>query len=208
MKRILSFLLLTVIMTLSLASCGGSGLSEAEMSEIFRSLTEGSYALNEVYYGEGLPYREDEALMKQLPGVSADAKNFRVSYMPVAESAPFTSEAAIREETKKIFSDAMCEYLFALAFGGMTTTESDTEETIAHARYIEKDGVLTVRIDLAEDAIATGRTYDFSAITVIADEPSRIKASFPSFMNGEKSVDVRLTIVKTPDGWRLDSPTY
>ena len=208
MKRILSFLLLTVILTLSLASCGGSGLSEAEMSEIFRSLTEASYALNEVYYGEGLPYREDEALMKQLTGVASDAKNFRVSYMPVAENAPFTSEVAIREETKKIFSDAMCEYLFTLAFDGMTTGDETGKETISHARYIEKDGVLTVRIDLAEDAIPMGRTYDFSAITVIADEATRIKASFPSFMNGEKSVDVRLTIVQTPDGWRLDSPTY
>ena len=207
MKKILAFLLLTTLL-LTLTSCGGSGLSDAEISEIFRSLTEASYPLNDVYYGDGLPYREDEAAMKQLLGVSADSKTFRVSYMPVAEDAPYSSEKQIREETEKVFSPAMCTYLFTLAFEGMTTGDSENVETVSHTRYIEKDGVLTVRIDLADDAIPMGRTYDFEQITVIADEPTRIKASFPSFMNGEKSVDVRLTIVKTENGWRLDSPTY
>ena len=37
---------------------------------------------------------------------------------------------------------------------------------------------------------------------------SRIVASFPTSVNGEPSVNVKLTLVKTADGWRLDSPTY
>jgi len=197
--------LLAPALALALCSCGASGLSNDEIRNTFRSLVEASYPLNDVYYGDGLPYERNDSVMAYLAGVSADTDGFKVSYMPVAEDSPYKSEAEIREATKAVFSDEMCELLFALGFEGMSTAE---DETIAFARYIEQQEILTVRVDLAGDAIPMGRTFDFDAMTVIADEPDRIRASFPSSIDGKKSVDVRITIINTPEGWRLDSPTY
>lgn len=199
MKRITA-ILLTAVLLLTLASCGGSGMSEDEILNIYRDLIEASYVLNDVYYGDGLPYAEDPETMASLAGTSS-----RFSYMPVDKSAPYQSEAEIREATEAVFTKTMCDHLFTLAFEGMST---DSEETVSFARYIEQDGILTVRVDLAEDALPMGRTFDFDNMTVIADEGSVIRASFPSYVDGEKSVDVKITIVNTANGWRLDSPTY
>ena len=188
-----------------LSSCGGSGMTEEEIRETYRSLVEASYELNDIYYGDGLEFVENEAMMKYLTGVQENSEGFRVSYMPVADTAPYKTEKEIRAATEDVFSPALCSLMFKLGFEGMSTEE---DETVAFARYIEQEDVLTVRVDLKEEALPMGRTYDFENMTLIAEEPSVIRASFPSFVDGEKSVDVRISIIKTANGWRLDSPTY
>jgi len=205
MKKFRIMLLLAAALLAVLLTSCGSGLSEEEIRETYRTLVEASYPLNDVYFGDGLPYEENEAMMQYLTGTAEGTEGFRVSYMPVAEDAAFHSEAEIRTATAAVYSDALCAHLYQLGFEGMSTDEG---ETVAFARYIEQNEVLTVRIDLADDAIPMGRTYDFDAMTVIADEKSRIRASFPSYIDGKQSVSVSITMIKTPNGWRLDSPTY
>ena len=204
MKRLLTALLAAVCLA-ALSSCAASsGMSEDEIRETYRTLVEASYELNGIYYGDGLPYEADIDMMAYLTGAGAAA--LRVSYMPVAEDAAYQSEAEIRSATEKVFTDQICEHLFTLALQGISA--GDENETVSYARYIEQDGVLTVRIDLAGEALPMGRTYDFSGMQLISDEGTRIRASFPSLLDGQKSVDVKITIVKSEDGWRLDSPTY
>lgn len=199
MKRILSFLL-TAVLLFSLASCGGSGLSDDEIRDVYADLIEKSYLLNDVYYGDGLPFVNDPETMAALAGAIS-----RFSYMPVDKSAPFQSEAEIREATLAVFSQPMCDHLFILAFEGMSTGD---DETVVYARYIEQSEILTVRIDLADEALPMGRVYDLDSMDILNQNGSRIVASFPTSVNGEPSVNVKLTLVKTADGWRLDSPTY
>ena len=205
MTRKLCMLLLLCVTLFALTACGGSGLSAAEMKDTFRALTEASYEINDIYYGEGLPFVRNESVMAYLTGTAQGTDGFKVSYMPVADGAAYTTEADIRKATKAVYSPAMCEILFGLGFTGFSTAD---DERVAFARYIEQDGVLTVRVDLAEDAIAMGRTYDFDSMEVLIDEENRVRAEFQSYMNGEPSDVVRITIVNTADGWRLDSPTY
>ena len=199
MKRILSFLL-TAVMLFSLASCGGSGLSNNEIRDIYADLIEQSYLLNDVFYGDGLPFTNDPETMASLAGASS-----RFSYMPVDKNALLQSEAEIREATLAVFTKSMCDHLFTLAFEGMST---DDEETVVYARYIEMEDILTVRIDLADEALPLGRVYDLSTMDILNQNGSRIVASFATSVDGEPSVNVKLTLVKTADGWRLDSPTY
>ena len=204
-KKLLAAVL-TVLLILPAAACASSsGLSEDEIRETYRALIEASYELNEIYYGSGLPYEADIDIMSALTGM--DAAALRVSYMPVAATAVYQSEAAIRAATEKVFSEDMCSHLFTLAFNGISVGE-DVEETVAYARYIEQDGVLTVRLGLDGEALPMGRTYDFAGMKVLQNEDGRIRASFPTAIDGEKSVDVRIALVKNADGWRLDSPTY
>ena len=199
MKRILPFLLASVLL-LSLASCGGSGMSEDEIRDVYADLIEQSYILNDVYYGDGLPFVNDEETMASLAGASS-----RFSYMPVDETAPFTSEAEIREATAAVFTKSMCDHLYVLAFEGMST---DSDETVVYARYIEQNEILTVRIDLADEALPLGRVYDFDSMDIISQNKNRIVASFATEVDGETSVNVKITLTKTENGWRLDSPTY
>jgi hypothetical protein len=73
--------------------------------------------------------------------------------------------------------------------------------------YIEQDGILTVRINLAEEAIPLGREYDLDSMKILENEENFVIAEIPTTMAG-KALDVELRLVMTPDGWRLDSPTY
>ena len=74
--------------------------------------------------------------------------------------------------------------------------------------YIEESGYLTKRVNLLDDAIPLGRTYDLDSITVLRENESGVEVRLKSFFNGEPSVDVDLWLVEGADGWRLDSPTY
>ena len=105
MKRILSLLLASVLL-FSLASCGGSGLSDDEIRDVYADLIEKSYLLNDVYYGDGLPFVNDPETMAALAGAIS-----RFSYMPVDQSAPLTSEKQIREATLAVFSQPMCDQI-------------------------------------------------------------------------------------------------
>ena len=199
MKRILSFLLASVLL-FSLASCGGSGMSDDEIRDIYADLIEQSYILNDVYYGDGLPFVNDPETMATLAGASS-----RFSYMPVDKNAVLKTEAEIREATLAVFSQPMCDHLFVLAFEGMSTGD---DETVVFARYIEMEEILTVRIDLAEEALPLGRVYDMDSMDILNQNGNRIVASFATSVDGKPSVNVKLTLVKTAEGWRLDSPTY
>ena len=61
MKLRIRALLLTVLLTLGvlLSSCGGSGMSDEEIRQIYRDLVQQSYELNDIYYGDGLPRPPD-----------------------------------------------------------------------------------------------------------------------------------------------------
>ena len=205
MKKIAAVLLLADLLLALLAGCGGSGMGEEEIRETFRTLVEASYELNEIYFGSGLPYEVDLETMMRLMGITADMEEVVVNYMPVTKDAAYQSEAEIREATKKVFSDDISSHLFTLGFEGLRT---DTDESVSFARFIEEQGILTVRIDLDEEALPMGRTYDFSRMEILIEEPERIRASFPSLLDGRAAETVRITIIKTADGWRLDSPTY
>ncbi len=196
--------LLSAVFVLSLTACGGSGLSEAEIRDTVQTLVEQSYVLNDVYYGEGLPYEDDADKVAAMLGMSAGSE-VNVHYMPVTAESPYQSEAEIRAATAAVFTPALCDILYEIAFTGVSTED---EEKVAFARYIQQEDVLTVRLGLAETAMEVDRTYDFDNITVLIDEPDRVRVEIPSFVDGEKSVNVRMTVIKTADGWRLDSPTY
>ena len=109
------------------------------------------------------------------------------------------------DATEAVFTKTMCDHLFTLAFDGMST---DSEETVTFARYIEQNEILTVRIDLAEEALPLGRVYDFDSMDILSEDKNRIVAVFATEMDGETSVNVKITLTKTENGWRLDSPTY
>lgn len=207
MKKFLTVFtaLCVLIASLMLSSCAASGLSEDEIRTTCKDLVEQSYALNDVYYGDGLPYTKDDAILEELLGFSPDDGGLVLDYYPVTADAAFQSEDEIRAATAAVFSPAMCEMLYEIAFSGVSTED---ESKVAFARYIQQGDYLTVRTGLDTNAVDVGRTYDFAKMTVLIDEAERIRVEVPSEVDGKPSVNVRITLIKTENGWRLDSPTY
>ena len=206
-KRIAAALLIL----LTLTSCGGGVHSEEEIRTVLDELLPKSFELNEIYFGEGLPMSNDKAMVEQFYGMF-DSDVEAINYHPVDVSCGYTTETDIREATLEVFTADYAEYLFGRAFSGISATFNEGEEqeytsTAVYAMYIEQDGILTVRINLDEEAIPLGRTYDLDGMELTENEENFVIAKIPTEMDG-RALDVELRLVLTPDGWRLDSPTY
>ncbi|MBQ7930060.1 MAG: hypothetical protein IJ334_03485 [Clostridia bacterium] len=206
-KRIAAALLIL----LTLTSCGGGVHTEEEIRTVLDELLPKSFELNEIYFGEGLPMSNDKAMVEQFYGMF-DSDVEAINYHPVDVSCGYTTETDIREATLEVFTADYAEYLFGRAFSGISATFNEGEEqeytsTAVYAMYIEQDGILTVRINLDEEAIPLGRMYDLDGMELTENEENFVIAKIPTEMDG-RALDVELRLVKTPDGWRLDSPTY
>ena len=206
-KRIAAALLIL----LTLTSCGGGVHTEEEIRTVLDELLPKSFELNEIYFGEGLPMSNDKAMVEQFYGMF-DSDVEAINYHPVDVSCGYTTETDIREATLEVFTADYAEYLFGRAFSGISATFNEGEEqeytsTAVYAMYIEQDGILTVRINLDEEAIPLGRTYDLDGMELTENEENFVIAKIPTEMDG-RALDVELRLVLTPEGWRLDSPTY
>ncbi len=202
--------LLTVTMGLGVVSCGVS-YTEEDVKTAVKELLPLSFELNEIYFGEGLPISDNrEDVERFYASFSSDVS--AVNYHPVAEDCEYQTEADIKAATEKVYSPQYCEYLYELAFTGISAVFNDGTEdqfttNVAYARYIETDGVLTVRLDLPYEAMDLGRTYDMNAVEILSMKQDHAIVKIPSEMNGE-TLNIELKLILTNDGFRLDTPTY
>ncbi len=208
MKKILP--LLAALLCLSLLSCGSSKHTADEMRDVVEPLIEKSEELNEIYFGEGLPLTVD-ADEAQAFYSSFDTDVEAISYHPVDKSCGYESIDDIKEATLEVFTEDYSDYLFTLAFTGISDVVNDgvgdKTETSSYARYLEQSGMLTARIDLADDAITLGRVYRTEELEIVREKDNYVLVKIPTELNG-KQCDVELKLVLTNDGWRLDTPTY
>lgn len=207
---ILSLLiLLVIIIGLSSVSCSEK-ISKDEIKDILVPLLEKSEELNVIYFGEGLPMTVDREDAERFYS-SFESEVKAINYHPVDKSCGYESEADIREATLEVFTPEYSEFLFNRAFIGISDVVNDgtgdVTQTSSYARYLEQNGMLTVRIDLSSEAIKLGREYDVDSLEIIRQKENYVLVTIPTQLDG-KSCDVELKIVNTKDGWRLDSPTY
>lgn len=97
--------------------------------------------------------------------------------------------------------------------GGEFTGSSGTsavmlDVTASYARYLEQNGMLTVRLDLADSAYKLAREYETDGLKIVTEKADYVIVSVPSYIDGVYDQDVELTLVNTENGWRLDTPTY
>ncbi|MBQ3591851.1 MAG: hypothetical protein II979_07900, partial [Clostridia bacterium] len=141
-----------------------------------------------------------------------------LNYHPVSPEAAYTTVEEIRAATLEVFSESYANYLFTMAFDGLSSVfNEDTEEqltqTVSYARYMETDGILTVRMNIGEEAMPLNRTYDTNDIEIIRDKLNGshgyLLAEVQSYVDGQPDVKVEVKLVKNAEGqFRLDSPTY
>ncbi len=211
MKKTLSALSIAVLLiSVLLPSCSGEKHTADEMREIAEPLIEKSAELNVIYFGEGLPLTVDAAEAEAFYS-SFDTDVESISYHPVDKSCGYESIDDIKNATLEVFTEDYSDYLFTLAFTGISDTVNDgvgdKTETSSYARYLEQSGMLTARIDLASEALTLGRVYHMDELEIVREKDDYVLVSIPTELDG-KECDVELKLVLTDDGWRLDTPTY
>ena len=203
--KIIAIVSACLIMMSALVSCGVDYTDEEIIKEA-KALIDASYEINEIYFGKGLPISAED---------SEEAKNFaaengleleNVQYLPVDAESEYKSIDDIKEKTAKVYSDSYCEYLYSMAFEGYST---DDGTAAVYAKYMEDEsGILTARIDLAENPLPE-RTYDYESMVVTEKKEDRASIKMDSYLDGEKEdKSVTFTFVKEDGVWKLDTPTY
>ncbi len=204
-SRIISILLVFAAVCFCVCSCGVDK-KDPEIVDAAKALMEKSYALNDIYFGKGLPVsaEDSEEAQKFAADNGFDLQN--IQFLPVTEESPYKSIEAIKEATLKVYSEDYCEYLFSMAFEGYSTEDGTAA---IYAKYMEDEaGTLTARIDLAKNSLPK-RTYDYESIKVKSKSEDMAVFSVDSYLDGKKEdKPVEFTLVKSEDGWRLDNPTY
>lgn len=209
MKKLL--IILTCLAVL-LGSCGGT--PEAEIEAALAELIPASMELNEIYFGEGLPIASDRESAQAFYDSMGAGSEISLNYHPVSAECPYQSVEDIKAATLEVFSDSYADYLFTMAFKGLSSvfdegTEMQVTKTVSFARYLENDGLLTVRMDIPEEAMTLNRTYDTADFTVIREKNGYILVEVQSYLDGQPDERIEVKLVKNADGeYRLDSPTY
>ena len=211
MRRAFCVLLAAAFSVLTL-SCSKPKHTAEEMREILGELLPRSAELNEIYFGDGLPTNRDEDTVRAFYE-SFDTDIAAISYEPVDPSCGYETVDDIKAATLEVFTEEYAQFLFDRAFTGISAlfdegTETEHRTTAVYAMYLEQDGFLTKRVNLKDDAIPLGRTYDLDSLEVLRENETGVQVRLKSFFDGVPSVDVELWLTETESGWRLDSPTY
>ena len=209
---IAALMLLLLSLLFSETACSRPKHTAEELRPVLADLLPRSAEINEIYFGEGLPTTRDVNVVRAFYE-TFDTDVQSISYTPVDSSCGYRTVDDIKAATLEIFTPEYAAFLFDRAFNGISDLfdeglETEHRTTAVYAMYLEENGYLTKRVNLYEDAIPLGRTYDLDSLAVIRENESGVLVRLASYRNGEPSVDVELWLVETADGWRLDSPTY
>ena len=195
MKKLISLLLLLFLL-LSASSCSETFDPEEMLTEM-EALLEESQILNEIYFGEGIPTKENGHAV----GVYKEAD------MSSLEVYGMTDIESIRVKTAEVFSTSMCAWLDEIAF-----TAFSSGITVEGARYY-KDSEDRIMVRTTAEVYVDGTVdYDLSSAKILSQRKNivslELQATVTTPSGNTRSDTIKLDLIKEPNGWRLHSPTY
>ena len=212
MKRFTALLLIFALAAVLFCSCGEEekepprenlALTEAEAREVLGTLVEEAYEINEIFFGEGLPYTGEPN--KEL---NADAE-----YLPVSEEAGYKSIKEIKIAAEKVYSDGYLKSVYQTAFEGISIDSAEAEEGYAgyplSPRYKMFDDEL--RVNAKHEGFILNTVPLAETAVIVECTPDYVTVQLEYHLRSDTSVTGTMRLQLTPDSegqWRLDSPTY
>ena len=206
MKKIITLILvfsLILSLSLGLSSCDRE-YDENEVREAAVNLIEKSLFLNEIYWGEGIPY---------ITSVST-ALYCEANFLALSELGFYTVDE-LKKQTEEVFSKKYCEDIFSTSFSSI----KDGEEIEFYARYYQKyeDEFQTVPISIMvytrfENLLPDEVEYLYDTLTVTHSEKDvvYVKVQVKVTKDAEHSQirEMIIGLIEEENGWRIDTSTY
>ena len=199
MKRIVSIILSAAILLL-FTSCGGEKNREYDESEV-KAAAEGlilkSARLNEIFWGEGIPYIEDDSYKsgQYYPADFVYLNN--IGAQTVDDILKLTSEVFTKGYTLSIYSSTFSSQVGDYGMAGYTRYYQGTECIMVYSGY---KPLLTDTVE-----------YITEGIEVIGSKGEVVTVKVPIKVTRDISVQekhIEVDLVEEENGWRIDSPTY
>lgn len=202
-KIIFTFVLvLTLIFTISLTSCGDRDYDEAEVIEASRELLLKSIEVNKVFYGEGLIIDED---------TNFSNGSYYPAYEPQLENMSFSDIEGLKKLTESVYTKELSELIFSTKLSSV----EDESYVISLARYYQRDDEFIRCIMVYKDAevLYTNEVdYDYDSIKVIGADGEYIKISVDTVLTDKEGssekVNIELILLEEENGFRLDTLSF
>ncbi|MBR2965798.1 MAG: hypothetical protein IKC34_04545 [Clostridia bacterium] len=206
--KLTAILLIIAALPLSLISCDRK-YDEEEVKAAAKELIAASIPLNDIYYGEGVRYLE---YSERNVGVYFEADPAHLIELG------FSTLSDLKTITKKVFSEAHSERMFAGSFSGTFTQNGSSTLARYYQQYTEggapdyviKPDYIMVYSEY-ENMLKGEATYDLDGITVKGSKGQLVYVTVGvEIVYGEKTQKTTLEIAlfEEETGWRLNSPTY
>lgn len=210
-EKIIAVMLVCALTLCALAACGeeedqNREYDESEVISEAQTLISDSALLNEIYWGKGIPYKDDLNL--------ASGKYFPADEAYLEKIGIVTIED-LKKLTRGTFSDEMCEWVFST----LLSSVSDGSIIASTARYGQKWGgenadepEYILVYSEADYFLVDEVEYHLDNIEVLGSEGEIVKVRIlATVTNPEGEVmnnSLDISLIEEEDGWRLDSPTY
>ncbi len=206
MKKILLLLLIVVISVGALASCGDRKYDEAEVKASAKTLIESSAILNEIYWGDGIPYSDNKN--------TSDGVYYEAEFV-YHHHLGFDTISELQAMTEKTFSKSYSQSIYSTLLQSI----QDGDKAIILSRYYQKYSVIDGKTPESIMVNSTWKkiflddvTYDYDSIKVIGAEEEivyvTINATVSRVGYDPQVREIRIALVEEDEGWRIDSPTF
>ena len=203
MKKIVSLFLSAVILLL-LVSCGAEknrSYNEEEVKAAAEKLIMKSERLNEIFWGEGIPYVEDDPL------IPSNGQYYPADPLYTYKNGMITVDDLIKE-AEAVFSSA---YTASIRASILSSSVGNNGMT-GYTRYYQDTDYMTIMVYKKFKPLLTDSVeYFYSDIKVIGSKGEKVTVEIPiKVTRGDLSQErtKKIDLVEEKDGWRIDSPTY
>ena len=211
MKKTLSLLLSVLLLCGALSFAGCAKLDTTGLAEAAPDLIARSVLFNEIYFGDGIPYNENDA-----PAIGA----FYYADPDYLVKHGFSTVEQLKILTKEVFSEEYSATIFKNALEGYAV-EGTTD--YSYARYSSnqalklRDEKETILVNEDYDFFTIGKTtYDYASLTLgKVTKDSAVMTINVTTVYAATAEQDELTTTDTleitfvyENGWRIDSPTY
>ena len=206
MKKLISSLLILIFILGALSSCADVKYDEDEVKAAARELIEDSIILNDIYWGDGIPYTDDKNTSDGVYYMAIDSYHRLLGFNTIEE---------LMTLTEKTFSRGYCKNIYSTVL----TSIQDGDKAILLSRYYQKYNVKDgktpeyIMVNSTWDKILNGEVkYDYDSIKVSGAEEETVYVTVNATVTKDalepQTREIRIALVKEDNGWRIDSPTY
>ena len=214
MKKIyqkIGAILLLIGVLFSISGCANRPPKLEEIYDRVVELIENSYELNEIFFGQGLPYYDRNLPVYESLYSDYTTIGYTSDYNIVSKNAKYQSVEEMKIAAEKVYSKSLLESsVYPSMFDGLMEQNVGTGSTYLQARYIEDNQHFYVLIEDSSAYHATPLVYDYSSMEIIRpSNASQVIVSITAWEEGspQKSFSMRLSLVKENGVWLLDKLT-
>ena len=207
MSRSHSFIALFLLLVLlcSFVSCTEEEYNREynakEVEDAAEALIKKSLVLNEILYGKGIGYIEDES-----------TQIYKVADQKSLDKFGIVRLSDIEKMLREVFSKSYIETVYS---SDIFTPLVEDEITKMYARYFddeEKDGKYTIYVNKYYDFVLKNKYEYIGKVKAVRSEGDYVIVSSTVRAEREggisKDFNLEIKLIEESEGWRLASPTY